>query len=323
MLRLSDFYAGVGGISRGFEQTGRFQTNYAVDFDPWCKITYDLNNETKLTTADINTLNPQTVPPMDILTAGFNCQPFSVAGERKGFDDQRTDSIQKVFDIIRSHQPLVVFFENVKGLLTHNDGASLQRINNMFSIAGYGLSNNRFVVPLNTCRYSDRPQNRERIFIIAFRFDIDSAESDRLFRFDEVVPTPLSSLLDAQTPVKYHYTVESPIYTRLAQSVIDPAVVYQYRRGIVRANQSGVCPALVATMGTGGHNVPIIRQGDVIRKLTPRECFRLQGFDDTFQLPAIADSHLYKQAGNSVTVPIIRLVADEIVRVLQSHGHLS
>ena len=92
---------------------------------------------------------------------------------------------------------------------------------------------------------------------------------------------------------------------------------YQWRRVYVRENKSGVCPALTANMGTGGHNVPLDKDNDEIRKLTPRECARLQGFPETFRFPSgMADAHLYHQFGNSVTVPLIEKIAKELVRHL-------
>lgn len=114
---------------------------------------------------------------------------------------------------------------------------------------------------------------------------------------------------------KYYYEGK-PLYERLKDEVTEENQVYQWRRRYVRKNKKGVCPTLTANMGTGGHNVPIIFDGRGIRKLTPRECFRLQGFPDDYRLPRIADSALYKQAGNSVSVPVITRIAEEMMRVL-------
>lgn len=311
-LTIVDFYCGIGGFSRAFDHINskyKTKTIYAVDFDTKCQHIFDQNFDLKMTLQDISTLKPKDVPYSHILTAGFNCQPFSVAGQRKGFDDVRTESLGQLFEIISVNQPVCIFFENVKGLLTHDKGQSFQRIIETLRQSGYVSI---FWKVLNTCEYTHIPQNRERLFIIAFRFTVEE------FHFpSKEIPKRISDFLEPELtiPLKYYYTSKSPIYDRLVQSVIDENVVYQYRRGIIRANQSGVVPTLVATMGTGGHNVPIIKTSRGIRKLTPRECFNLQGYVN-YDLTGIADNHLYKQAGNGVTVPLVRKIAQEIVRIL-------
>jgi len=130
---------------------------------------------------------------------------------------------------------------------------------------------------------------------------------------------PWRSVLDQRVEDKYYYTETSFIYPKLAN--IGLQSIYQYRRGVLRENKSGVFPTLVATMGTGGHNVPIIRDDKGIRKITPRECFRLQGFPDTYELPC-SDSHLYKQIGNSVSIKTIELIAEKIKTILDNESAL-
>lgn len=316
-LRLADFYAGVGGFSTAFSNLG-VSTVYAIDSSKECKITFDANHTIQCTCQDIQTLqiNPTNdVPTMDILTAGFNCQPFSVAGERKGFEDSRTNSLWVMFDIIKEKKPKCVFFENVKGLLTHNNGQSFNVILEKLRDAGY---NKIFHELLNTSTHTDIPQNRERLFIVAFHnnysTNIEKFEFPKPILYNRSINEFLQD--DSIIPEKYFYTEKSKIYSELRDNIVDDAV-YQYRRGIVRRNQSGVVPTLVATMGTGGHNVPIIKTNRGIRKLTPRECFNFQGYDETFILPNLADSHLYKQAGNGVTMTLVRKIAEEIVKLIQ------
>jgi DNA (cytosine-5)-methyltransferase 1 len=127
---------------------------------------------------------------------------------------------------------------------------------------------------------------------------------------------PLSEFLEKQeVPQKYYYTESSKIWPALAQTVTEQNVVYQYRRTMVRQNKSGVCPTLTANMGTGGHNVPIIRVGNGIRKLTPRECFNLQGFGEDYAFADLSDAKLYKLAGNAVSLPVVKEIARRIVNV--------
>lgn len=309
MLTIADFYCGVGGIGLGFHLTGKFQTVYAIDSDPHCKMVYDVNNSIKCTLQDINTVDTRDIPQIDVLCAGFNCQPFSIAGERRGFDDPRTNSLLKIFDIIRVKQPRCVFLENVKGIITHDNGKTFQSILDKLKESGMEYI---FWTTCNTCTHTNIPQNRERVFITAFRNKVTS------FEFPETISklNPWREYLEPNSLDKYYYKPSSAIYSRLLTGMTNPESIYQYRRGIVRENKSEVCPTLVATMGTGGHNVPLIIDDKGIRKLTPRECFNLQGFPSTFILPKMADSHLYKQAGNTVTIPLIQIIANSIARVL-------
>jgi DNA (cytosine-5)-methyltransferase 1 len=123
-------------------------------------------------------------------------------------------------------------------------------------------------------------------------------------------------LLEKKVLEKYYYNGK-PLYEKLKKSVKDEGVVYQWRRQYVRENKSGVCPTLTANMGTGGHNVPIIKDKKGIRKLTPLECARIQGFPSDYKIPNLADSALYKQFGNSVSVPVIEAVAKQMRKAME------
>ena len=150
--------------------------------------------------------------------------------------------------------------------------------------------------------YGNVPQNRERIYIIGF------LDFDPKFTFIDKIQlsSSMSDVLQDNVEDKLYYTSSSTIYDKLKEEVTKHDTVYQYRRYYVRENKSGVCPTLTANMGTGGHNVPIILDDKGIRKISPRECFRLQGLDDSFLIPeTMSNCQLYKQAGNSVTVSVI------------------
>lgn len=162
--------------------------------------------------------------------------------------------------------------------------------------------------------HANVPQHRERVFIVGF---LDEEKCNR-FEFPKPVPltTSVSDMLDDEVEERYVYSSESSrIYETLAENVAKENVVYQYRRGIVRENKSGVCPTLTANMGTGGHNVPIVLHKGVIRKLTPRECFRLQGNDDIAFPPKLSNTHLYSQAGNSICVSLVKRIWNEITKL--------
>ena len=141
------------------------------------------------------------------------------------------------------------------------------------------------------------------------------------FAFPNPVPLTckLSDVIDyhEKKPEKYYYSKDHMYYPKLDEAMTNPDTVYQWRRVYVRENKSGVCPTMTANMGGGGHNVPIIRDDFGIRKLTPQECLRLQGFPADLKFPKnMADSHKYKQAGNSVSVPVIRRIAENMISAM-------
>jgi len=161
--------------------------------------------------------------------------------------------------------------------------------------------------------HGNLPQNRERIFIVGF---LDKNKADK-FNFPDKIPltSNFRDILEEVVDDKYYYD-DKPLFDRIKDDIKSKDTVYQWRRKYVRENKSGVCPTLTANMGTGGHNVPIIKDDKGIRKLTPLECFRLQGFPSNWKIPNIADCKLYQQAGNSVNVPVIERIANEIKKAL-------
>lgn len=308
-----DLFAGVGGIRMGFENTGRFQTVFANDFEKACKHTYDLNfKESPLTVADIRDLDSKELPKFDILLGGFPCQAFSIAGYRQGFDDEkgRGNLFLEIARILDDKKPSGFLLENVKNLQGHDGGKTFRVIYDALTDLGYYIHHK----VLNSMDYGNIPQNRERIYIVGFK----SKKSYENFKFPDPKPltVKVSDLLEKSVDSKYYYN-DKPLYKRLVDSVTDKNSVYQWRRQYVRQNKKSVCPTLTANMGTGGHNVPIIKDQKGIRKLTPLECARLQGFPLDFKLPSnLPDSALYKQFGNSVTVTVVQAVAKNMALAL-------
>jgi DNA (cytosine-5)-methyltransferase 1 len=305
--RTIDLFAGIGGIRLGFESAG-FESVFSNDFEPQCKITYDLNFETsKLHIQDLREIEPNSLPDFDFLLGGFPCQAFSIAGHRQGFDDEknRGNLFFYIAEILKQKQPTGFLLENVKNLISHDSGRTFQVIQSILFKLGYHI---KFQV-LNTMEYGNVPQNRERIYIVGFK----SLEQCMRFSFPDSIPLTktIQDVLEDQVDSKYYYNGK-PLYDRIKNDVTDENKVYQWRRQYVRENKKNVCPTLTANMGTGGHNVPIIKDSHGIRKLTPRECLRLQGFPDSYVLPSISDGALYKQSGNSVSVPVIERIAQQI-----------
>ncbi|MCD4762057.1 DNA (cytosine-5-)-methyltransferase, partial [bacterium] len=173
---------------------------------------------------------------------------------------------------------------------------------------------------LNAKDHGGIPQNRERIFIVGFKHKKHYDRFKKLDTFkNKNISKQVVDLLENAEDIdnKYYYN-DKPLFPRIKDDITESGVVYQWRRRYVRQNKNGVCPTLTANMGTGGHNVPIIRDKLGIRKLTPRECARIQGYRDTFKLPLglIADSQIYKQLGNSVPVPLVQRIATEMLKAL-------
>jgi len=314
-FKTCDFFAGIGGVRLGFEKAG-FTTVFANDFDKSCKETYDLNfNEPKLNTEDINFLDISKIPKFDVLLGGFPCQAFSIAGYRKGFKDDkgRGNLFFKIAEILEERKPEAFLLENVKNLKSHDKGNTFKVIEKTLkTLGGFGYHVKAKV--LNSMTHGNVPQNRERIFIVGF---LDKNKADA-FDFPEEIKLTKNfrQYTSNQANDKYYYN-DKPLYEKIKKDVDSEYTVYQWRRKYVRSNKKGVCPTLTANMGLGGHNVPIIKNHKGIRKLTPRECFLLQGFPRSFKIPkGVTDSKLYHQAGNSVTVPVIQRIAENIMFVL-------
>jgi DNA (cytosine-5)-methyltransferase 1 len=308
-----DLFAGIGGIRKGFEKAG-FETIYANDVDPYCKVTYDLNfNNIPLHIKDIKDLDIELeIPKHDVLTGGFPCQAFSIAGYREGFKDKkgRGNLFFYIEDILKIHKPEVLFLENVKNLQTHDNGNTYKVIKSRIENLGYKVKER----VLNSMDYGAVPQNRERIYIVGF---LDHSKADK-FEF----PNPIKlvkKIKNILEPVvdEYYYYYDKPLMEKLKEMEIEEGKVYQWRRVYLRENKKDVCPTLTANMGTGGHNVPIVQDGKGVRKLTLRECLLLQGFDKSYKIPEdLAKSKVYKQIGNSVTVSVIERIAENIRKVL-------
>lgn len=312
--KIASFFAGVGGIDLGFEQTGKFSVVYANEFDRNARITYTKNFFNELDPRDIRLVKSDEIKyDVDIIAGGFPCQAFSIAGYRKGFEDDRGDLFFELLRIINEKKPEAIFIENVKNMVTHDHGNTFKVIREALTLNGYFI---KWKV-LNGKDYGNTPQNRERIYIVGFR----NKNSYDNFSFPKEIELDkgLDEVIDFINIMdeKYYYKEgRQPFYDKLVPVVTSPNTIYQWRRQYVRENKSGVVPTLTANMGTGGHNVPIIYTRNGIRKLTPRETFNVQGYPKEYKLPDISNGQLYKQAGNSVIVPVIKRIANRMSEAL-------
>jgi DNA (cytosine-5)-methyltransferase 1 len=313
-----DLFAGIGGIKLGFEKAG-FHSVLSTDIDANCKKTFDcnfsenLNSKTELYLEDIAQVKSSELPKFELLTGGFPCQPFSIAGYQKGFTDKgRGDLFFEIVRILNQRKPRVFLLENVKNLKTHDNGRTLKLIYHELEKIGY------YVVDkvMNSMDYGNLPQNRERIYIVGFL----SKKEFNKFQFPEKIKLTktINDCLETDKVDDIYYYNDKPLYKKIKDCIISKHCIYQWRRKYVRENKSNVCPTLTANMGTGGHNVPIIIDDFGIRKLTPRECANFQGFPHDFKFPKIVNSQLYKQIGNSVSIPVIERIANEIKKVVEA-----
>ena len=303
MLRCASFFAGVGGIDLGFESTGYFKTVYANEYDPYPVETYEKNFDIKVDCRDIHEVKSSEIPDFDVMLAGFPCQAFSIAGLRQGFDDEkgRGTLFFELVRIFKEKKPQIVFLENVKNLVGHDNGNTFRVILEELQSEGYHV---KYAV-LNAMTFGNIPQNRERIYIVAFKDE--QAYRNFEFPLPVALTTKLSDIIDFdyKVPEKYYYRegkFKGDIYDQLVDTIDDDNAVYQWRRTYVRKNKSGVVPTLTANQGTGGHNVCIVKTKHGIRKMTPHECFNTQGFPKNFKLPVQRYERLQKHILNFLLV---------------------
>jgi len=314
-FKFIDLFAGIGGFRIAMQNVGG-KCIYSSEWNKDAQKTYR-ENFGEIPFGDITKQRIKNFIPkkFEVLCAGFPCQAFSIAGNRKGFSDTRGTLFFDVEQIIEKHNPKVVFLENVKNLISHDKGKTF---NVILEILEKKLGYKVFHNILNSMTHANIPQNRERIFIVAF--DPRQVKDYKKFRFPKEIELTktIHDILDSdKKDDKYYYKKEHQYYSKLKETMSNRDTVYQWRRVYVRENKSNVCPTLTANMGTGGHNVPLIKDNYGIRKLTPKECFAFQGYPmDKYILPNSANSKLYMQAGNSVTTSLVERISKEITKVL-------
>jgi len=319
----------MGGFCRAFQEVGA-TVPWANEKDKFAAETFRANfPATRYLNKPIEdlTVKGDLLESVDVLTAGFPCQPFSVAGEKRGFKDIRGLLFLHIIRILKEFghkKPKILLLENVKNFKTHDKGRTFKRVQTEIQKAGYWFTESNAKM-MNTACYTDIPQNRDRIFMVALSCDHFASNN---FQFPE--PLPAGSLrkvkeflnVDRKAEESFYFKPGSQYYPYFADAIEagERDSVYQLRRSYVRENKSDMCFTLMANMGDGGHNQPVIKDRWGIRKLTPRECARLQGYEDSwFKIPeTLSKTQIYKQIGNSVTVPLVVRIAENIIAELES-----
>ena len=311
-MKVCSLFTGIGGIDLAFQQAG-FEIVWANEFDRDAAKTYRHNfGCDHLVECDIKNVRTEDIPDFDVLVAGFPCQPFSIAGKQKGFEDPRGNLFFEIARIVKDKRPSVIFLENVANLLEHDDGKTFLTIYNALVPYGYTF---KYRV-MDAIEYGNVPQHRTRIFIVAF---LDNDKCER-FEFPDKIrlTVKLNDILvrNEKHDKSYYYTDSSVYYEDLKRIVIDKLALYKIYDSGVSGKAHYVCPTLIANMGTFPDRVPIIRDDYGIRKITPYECLALQGFPKEYRFPKIPMASAYKQCGNSVVVPVIRRIAEKIKEVM-------
>ena len=292
----------------GFEQAG-CEIVWANEIDKYACKTYRLNfGEDYLVEGDIKDISTKNIPKFDILTAGFPCQSFSSVGLLQGFDDPRGNLFFEVIRVVKDVKPRVVFLENVANLLKHDDGKTYKVIKSMLEELGYTVL---FQV-MNAKEYGNLPQQRNRIYIVAFRFKKNLVK----FKYPEMIPLTRTAfdLYDKERQDDKYYMDGHRMWDRMMEYMTERDRVYRFTDWGLSRSRKGICPTLLAAMGSRFERIPFFYDNYSVRLMTPRECARMQGFPEDYILPETNEKQVYKQIGNSVAVPVVYRIAENIVK---------
>ena len=295
-MKVVSLFSGIGGIDLAFQQAGH-SIVWANDNDHFACLTYKHNfPEVPLVESDIRLIDKTTIPDCDIVAAGFPCQPFSICGKQKGFEDERGYPFFEICKVIDKKAPSIVFLENVANLTEHNRGKTFNTIHNELVSRGYYI---RYLIA-DACDYGI-PQHRTRSYIFAFK---DKEMCDR-YSFPEKKPLKkrIFDIIDPTVEVekRYYYQPGTAKFDKLNTAIADDTQIYRFSDWGIQASKDGISFTLKANMGTYYDRVPIIKDKFGIRRITPTECLALQGFPSSFSFEKdIPEKEKYKQAGNTV-----------------------
>ncbi len=299
-MKVASLFCGCGGLDYGFHKAG-YEIVWSNDFDKYAVETYNRNFPNKAVCADINQVDLNSIPKHDVLIGGFPCQPFSMMGKENGFQDRRGTLFFKVIEIIenqkgRGQQPKIVVLENVRNLMSHDRGRTFKVIKETLEGLGYHV----FSAQLNSADYGV-PQTRNRVFLVCMMDDID-------YKFPRGVELKqtLQDLLEHDVPDKYFLS------EKILKTILSNGTGGYYAKSEIDLKIARPLTATMAKMHRACQD-NYVTQEKGIRRLTPRECARLQGFPDSFKIE-VSDAQAYKQFGNAVTVNVSYEIAKSILK---------
>ncbi len=321
-LTFIDLFAGIGGIRTAFESLGG-ECVFSSEWDKYCQQTYKENfGETPA--GDIREIKEEDIPKHEILTGGFPCQAFSIAGKRGGFEDIRGTLFFEVARIIRYHNPKIVFLENVKGLMNHDKGRTIKTIVTVLrDDLGYFVPEPQII----NAKDFGVPQNRERVIIVGFRKDLGITSFS--YPKPKNIPVCIEDILEENEVSPKYYLSDAYLGSLRAHKKRHESKgngfgfeIKEHKdiaNAIVVGGMGRERNLIVDTRLTDFKPVTKIKGNinkEYIRRLTPREWARLQGFHDDFKIP-VSDAQAYKQFGNSVAIPAIQAVAEQVLNYLE------
>lgn len=307
-MKIVSLFSGLGGLDKGFLDTG-YEIIWANDFDKFAVQTYRANFGDHIVLGDINEIPLEDIPDCDVLIGGFPCQPFSMMGQQKGFEDTRGTLFFRIAEILndkieKGKKPKAIILENVRSLTTHRNGETYKEIHRVLQdVLGYKV----FKDILNSADFGV-PQTRNRTYIVCF--DKQTVK----YKFPEIqeLHKTLQDLLEQDVDDKYYLS------DRILPTILSNGTGgYRAKSEIDLQIARPLC-ATMAKMHRACQDNYVTQNGR-IRRLTPRECARLQGFEDSFVIP-VSDCQAYKQFGNAVTVNVSRAVAQSVKDTLKELG---
>ena len=305
-----DLFAGIGGFRQALESFGA-KCVFSSEIDKFCCQTYE-KNYGDYPHGDITKIDENAIPNHDILCAGFPCQPFSISGKQIGFEDSRGTLFFDIIRIIKVRKPKIAFLENVANLAKHNDSKTVSLMIELLQNEGYTV----FIKELNACDFGV-PQSRKRLYFVCFRNDLGFTNFD--------FPVPTKKVVTVRDILDPEESIDEKLYIKGKPISIDLGKLSKRPVGrIVRIgtiNNGGQGDRIYDIDGIG---ITLSAQGGgtaaktgayyingKIRKLTPTECARMQGFPETFKINS-NPNQAYKQFGNSVAIPVLKAIVKQI-----------
>jgi len=304
-MTVGGLFSGIGGIEKGFEQAG-FTIKYGLELNKYAVKT--LKHNVSYTVYEEDITKVEYLPKVDILVGGFPCQAFSIAGLKKGFEDPRGKLFFEILRIIDIVNPEIIFLENIKNILYIDKGRTLENILHLLAEKGFYVQYKN----LNSKDYGGVPQNRDRVYFVGFK---DKKKYIDFCFPNKIERKSLIDILDKTTEDKY-YINNMKIYPYAKEFIKEKFIPYRKGYGLkLETIKSCKCSPALVTAGGGG-SVHILRDDKDIRKLTPEEGLRLQANDDLKFPEDISLTQRYNMIGNSVTVSVVRRIAENIKKIL-------